>query len=298
LEPYEAVVGRDATAYLSVGYQTGEPAGDIDGRDVLIVAGPEGVRTRMQTPGYIKQAPDGTVFAIREEVDEDGQTPTFLSMSVAALGPDGNPKQGWPFTTTDPSSWPQYGSDGTVYLAQTTDAGDRLIALDADGQIKEGWPYALPGELRWTVCGDGCADEPDTPQVSAAGTVYDSFESGIYVVGPDGQAKDGWPYILPKGTSIPSSCRTSTPGCGPFDPIMADDGRVYVPWYDQRSPTPHDDLICLTPAGAMCPSWPIRLPHGAAGRLEIDEHGNVQVRLFRPDGEIPFTVRPDGTVVH
>ena len=56
-------------------------------------------------------------------------------MTVAALGPDGNAKPGWPFTTTDLTSWPVYGPDGTVYLAQTTDAGDRLIAL---GRRREG----------------------------------------------------------------------------------------------------------------------------------------------------------------
>ena len=155
------------------------------------------------------------------------------------------------------------------------------------------------GELKWTVCGAGCADVPDKPQVSADGTVYDSFRSGIYVVGPDGQAKDGWPYILPKGTSIPSLCRGGTPGCERFDPIMADDGRIYVPWYDERSATPHDDLICLTPGGTMCPGWPIRLPGLARGFLEIDEHGNVQVSVCPPESycDTKVTVWPDGTIV-
>jgi LysM repeat protein len=286
-EPYQAVVGRDATAYLSVAYRTGEPSEVFVQPGRLIVAGPEGYRGgRPLEWDHLERAPDGTVFAIRTEAPHESYD--FLSMSVAALGPAGNAKAGWPFTTTDLTSWPSYGPDGTIYLAQTNDAGDWIIALGPDGKVKEGWPYAVPGELNWTVCGAGCPNVPDKPRVAADGTVYDSFisnvhavehgqqASGVYVVGSDGQPKEGWPYVLPKGTSIPSSCRGELYGCPPFDPLMADDARIYMPWYDERSGAPHDDLVCLTPGGTLCPGWPVLLP-GATDDFEIDEHGNVKV---------------------
>ncbi len=309
-EPYEAVVGSDATAYLAATYRTGEPLVDFPPMR-LIVAGPEGFRSERDLAwAHLERAPDGTVFVSSMEVDEAGpHAPTFLSMTVAALDPDGNPKPGWPFTTTDPSSRPVFGSDGTVYVAQTTDAGDRIIALGADGQMKEGWPYAVPGKLEWTVCGAGCPNVPRWPHVSPDGSIYDSFisnvhavehgsqASGIYIVGPDGQVEDGWPYVLPKGTVIPNAL--GTPGWSSFAPVMADDGRIYVPWYDERSGTPHDELVCLTPGGTMCPGWPVRLPHPAAGDPEIDEHGNLQVLLREPGspGQTKITVRPNGTIV-
>jgi hypothetical protein len=297
-EPYQAVVGWDATAYLSVAYRSGEPSEIVQpGR--LIVAGPEGYRGGRPLEWHsLERAPDGTVFATRGEVYEGPHAPSFASMTVAALGPEGNPKTGWPFTTTDPSSRPEFGPDGTVYLAQSTDAGDRLIALDADGQIKEGWPYPILGKLEWTVCGAGCANVPRWPQVLPDGSIYDSFDSGIYIVGPDGQAKEGWPYLLPKGTSIPDML--GTPGWSAIAPVIGADGRVYVPWFDERSGTQHYDLICLTPGGAMCPGWPIRLPQRAARELEIDEHGIVHVWLADDPGAPPrieLEVRPNGTIV-
>jgi hypothetical protein len=298
-EPYELVVGKDATVYLSASYRAGAAVVDLPWK--LIVAGPEGVRSERELAwAALDRAPDGTVFSTRMEVNEDGPyEPTFRSMTIAALGPDGHPRPGWPYTTTtDLTSWPVYGPDGAVYLAQTTDAGDWIIALGPDGKVKEGWPYAVPGELKWTVCGAGCANVPDNPQVAADGTVYDSFDSGIYAVGPDGQAKEGWPYVLPKGTSIPSACRGQLYGCPPFDPVMADDGRVYVPRYDERSGAPHDDLVCLTPGGTLCPGWPVRLP-GATDDFEIDERGNVKVSLGEPENssQTKITVRHDGTIV-
>lgn len=299
-EPYEVVVGKDATVYLSAAYRTGESSDNVPPMR-RVVAGPEGVRSERELAwADLERAPDGTVFAIRTEVSNEGPyEPTWHSMTVAALGPDGDPRPGWPFTTMDPSSRPAFGGNGTVYLAQAADAGDRIVALGPDGKVKEGWPYAVPGELKWTVCGAGCANVPDNPQVAAGGMVYDSFDSGIYIVGPDGQSKEGWPYFLPKGTSIPSACRGGTPGCESFDPIMADDGRVYVPWYDERSGAPHDDLVCITPGGTLCPGWPIQLPGGAVGSLAIDPRGYVEVSLGEsPDSrQAKITVRPDGTIV-
>ena len=289
-EPLELVVGKDATAYLSAVYQTGEPSDDIRSMR-LIVAGPEGFRSESELArADLERAPNGTVFAIRAEVSNRGPSePAFFSMTVAALGPDGHPRSGWPFTTMDPSSRPAFGSDGTAYIAETTDDGDRIVALGPDGKIKEGWPHAIPGELKWTVCGAGCADAPDSPQVAADGTVYGGFNSGIYVIGPNGRSKEGWPYVLPRGTSIPSACRGSTPDCESFDPIMAADGRVYIPSYDERSGAPHDDLICLSPGGTTCPGWPVRLPKAAAGDFAIDDRGNVHIS--------GIVVRPDGTIV-
>ena len=297
-EPGETLVGNDGTTYITWWYQVGE---EWAGKPAeLVVLGPEGVRTRMQSPGYIEQAPDGTLFVSSMEVDEDGpHEPTFRSMSVVALGPDGNPKPGWPFTTTDPSSRSEYGPDGTVYLTQSTDAGDRLIALDANGQIKAGWPYAIPGALEWTICGAGCANVPDAPLIAPDGSIYDNFLSGIYVVGADGRPRKGWPYLLPKETWVPSACRQDTPGCEGFDPVLTDEGRIYLPRTDVRYATEHDDMMCLLLDGSLCPGWPVRLP-GSVGNFEVGAGGTVHVWVIAErDGPNPqIEITPDGTILH
>ena len=70
-EPYQAVVGRDATAYLSVAYRTGEPYPQVPPMR-LIVAGPEGYRGgRPLEWDHLERAPDGTVFAIRTDAPEE-----------------------------------------------------------------------------------------------------------------------------------------------------------------------------------------------------------------------------------
>ena len=293
---WPAIAARDGTAYLgwryvATGTQTDRPT-------ELVVAGPEGVRTRMQRPGYIEQAPDGTVFvSSMEETYEAGHEPVFRSISVAALGPDGHPKPGWPFTTTDPSSRPVFGPDGTVYLAQSTDAGDRVIALGRDGQVKPGWPYQLPGELTVTPCGAGCANVPDSPIVTPDGYVLRAYFSGIYLVGPDGDPKPGWPYVMPAGTSLESSGYGATPGGGAFVPILTGDGRIYLPQRDGRSAETHDDMLCLLLDGTSCPGWPVTLPGGKlADVFSVDESGVVHVGLLGNDAH-SLEIRPDGTIV-
>ena len=293
------VVGSDTTAYTAWSYRVGGNWTDDEPAE-LVVAGPEGVRTRMQSPGDIEQAPDGTVFVSSMEADEDGpHEPTFRSMSVAALGPDGNPKPGWPFTTTDASSRPVYGPDGTVYLAQSTDSGDRILALGPDGRMKAGWPYVLPGKLEWTICGAGCANVPDAPLIAPDGSIYDNFLSGIYVVGADGRPRKGWPYLLPKETWVPSACRQDTPGCEGFDPVLTDEGRIYLPRTDGRYATEHDDMMCLLLDGSLCPGWPVRLP-GSVGNFEVGARGTVHVWVIAErDGPNPqIEITPDGTILH
>jgi hypothetical protein len=296
-EPGETFVGSDGTGYITWWYQVGEQWASKPAE--LVVAGPEGVRARMPAPAHIEAAPGGTLFVSSLEVDDGGPyEPTFRSMTVAALGPDGNPRRGWPFTTTAPSSWPVYGPDGTLYLAQSTEAGDRIIALGPDGQMKSGWPYAVPGRLEWTVCGAGCANVPDAPLIAPDGSIYDNFNSGIYMVGADGRPIDGWPYLLPKKTSVPSACREDTPGCDGFDPVLTNDGRIYLPRTDERYGTTHEDMICLLLDGSLCQGWPVRLPN-AVDNFEIDEHGTVHVWLIDnrvgPNPQVEITL--DGTIL-
>lgn len=291
------VAGSDATAYATWSYRVGGKWTD-DAPAELVVVGPEGVRSKAQSPGSIEQAPDGTVFATRMEVNyEVSHEPTFRSMTIAALGPDGFPRAGWPFTTTDPSSWPVFGADFTVYLAQTTDSADRIIALGPDGQVKPGWPYAVPGELEWTVCGAGCANVPESPGVAPDGSVVFYLDAGIYLIRPDGGVKDGWPYLLPKGTSIPMPAPVDTPAAGAFRAVIGSDGRIYMPRADGRYSTPHDDMMCLLLDGTLCPGWPVRLPHEVQG-YRLDESGTLQVELNAGDGSWPvITILPDGTIV-
>jgi hypothetical protein len=218
-------------------------------------------------------------------------------MTIAALGPDGHPRPGWPYTTTAPSSWPVFGADGTVYLAQSTQSGDRIIAVGLDGKIKQGWPYRVLGELEWTVCGAGCANVPDAPGIAPDGSIYDNFISGVFLVGADGRSRPGWPYLLPKGTSVPSACRGGTPGCEGFDPLLTSDGRIYLPRLDERYATAHDDILCLMLDGTFCPGWPVRLPAGKfADEFSVDQRRIVHVDLLGNDAG-SLGIRRDGTIV-
>lgn len=191
---------------------------------------------------------------------------------------------------------PVFGPDGTVYLAQSTESGDRIIALGPDGQSRPGWPHALPGAFFTYVC-EGM---PLVPRLTSSGRLFDVFDAGVYMVEPDGRTAPGWPYLFPPGTSAAHGARDHTPCCGVLGPVLTDDGRVYVPRTDARYPLVHDDMLCLLLDGTPCPGWPVRLPRPVA-RFEVDPSGTVRVQLYveKTPGEYPgIAIRPDGSLVH
>ncbi len=295
---WEMLVDRDGTAFITVGYEASPAPGAGPTPHELIIAGPEGIRAQMPLQWGLELAPGGIVFGHRTEADEEGPyEPTFRSLTVAALGRDGLPRPGWPFTTTDPSSYPVFGPDGTVYLAQSSESGDRVIALGLDGRVKAGWPYEVPGELESTACGDGCADVPESPGIGPDGSVVITLGTGIYLVRPDGTTEPGWPYLLPEGTSIPNAAPTDTPGGGMFKALLTDDGRIYLPRLDERYADAHHDLMCLLPDGSLCPGWPVRMPF-PIDNIWLDEEGALVATLIAGDYTWPqVSLLPDGTIV-
>jgi len=190
-----------------------------------------------------------------------------------------------------------FGPDGTLYLAQTTASGDRLIALGPDGRVKAGWPYEVPGKLEWTACGDGCANVPESPGIAPDGSVVLTLGPGIYLVRPDGTTKPGWPYLLPEGTSIPEAVPFDTPGGGTFKALLTEDGRIYLPRLDQRYTDAHHDLMCLLLDGSLCQGWPVRMPL-PIDNVWLDEEGALVATLIAGGDTWPqVTLLPDGTIV-
>jgi hypothetical protein len=298
-EQPEIVMGADGTVYVVLGHRVG--AGWDGSSDLrrLVAAGPDGVRAALQPPAgsQLFTSPDGTVYTFSVAY------PDWTS-SLAALGPEGRPRAGWPFTSKAPVSDPVFGADGTVYLAQVTydaeakDEESRIIALRPDGRMQPGWPHVLPGHLAWMgECGENPIDFPRAPSIAPDGSLYDAFSGGIYMVGPDGQAKPGWPYLLPTGMQVP--CVDS----GVAAPILTTDGRIYLPLDDGAS-SQRSEIMCLLPDGTLCAGWPVSLPDGTAVYgFSVDGKGIVHVQPWLADGSGPadissqIDIRPDGTIV-
>ena len=301
-EQPEIVMGADGTVYVVLGHRVGAGWDGSSDRQRLVAAGPDGVRaTQLHAGSQLFTSPDGTVYIFSHDID---WTDGHRSSSLAALGPDGRPKAGWPFTSKEPLSVPAFGADGTVYLAQTTygpqatDSGGQIIALGPDGRMQPGWPHVPPGNLTLLgLCGENLYFPPRSPSIAPDGSLYDAFDNGIYMVGPDGQAKPGWPYLLPTGLSVPCE------GGSQFAPIRTTDGRIYLPLDDGVS-SQRSEITCLLPDGTLCPGWPVSLPDGTAVcRFSVNEHGIVHAEPWLADGCGPegtdsrIDIRPDGSII-
>lgn len=290
------VVGTDGTLYAALVLRTNVPeAGPGPHPMRLLVVDPDGIRAFRDTPAFdLYAAPKGSVYTMSPQVNghEAGDVPTTL----AALGPDGLPRGGWPVISPEPISAPVFGPDGTLYLAQSSAAGDRLLAFDPDGDVKAGWPYAIDGQLAWTACGDGCRNVPRAPLLAPDGAITEAYFDGIYMVRPDGTAKPGWPYVMPAGTGLGYSGKGDVPGGGVFAPVLTPDGRIYLPRTDGRYAVVHDDMMCLRLDGSFCPGWPVALPDGwSADYFSVDADGTVRVDLLGNEYRA-ITIDPDGTV--
>jgi len=295
----EIVIAADSTVYVVLGHRVGAGWDGSSDLERLVTAGPDGVRATlpMRDRHQLFTSPDGTVYIF--SLDKSDWT-----SSLAALGPDGRQRAGWPFTSKQPLSNPAFGADGTVYLAQGTfgsehkDSEGQIVALGPDGRMQPGWPYVIQGRLvEMTECGEDIFYPPRSPSIAPDGSLYDAFHNGIYMVGPDGQAKPGWPYLLPTGLSVPCE------GGSQFAPIRTTDGRIYLPLDDGVS-SQRSEITCLLPDGAACPGWPVSLPEGTAVyRFSVNEHGIVHAEPWLADGCGPegtdsrIDIRPDGSII-
>lgn len=283
--PSEVVTGANSTVYLFLASLTEFTVDGPNSRRLLVV-GPEGIRADVATVWNLEKAPSGTLYLV-----SSGPS------SLAALGPDGLPQAGWPYTVEGGLSWPTFGKDGTAYLTQSTSGGDALVALTPTGKVKAGWPYAIPGKVLWGWPGTGA------PRIAPDGSLYGTFADGIYVVRPDGRAKPGWPYLMPSGTHTEVAVRGGL-GAQEFHPTMTEDGRIYLPVARDSGTVAKDDVLCLRSDGTPCPGWPVRLPEGwAVMEMAIDGQGVVQLALLAWGRSEPIrdsysrvSIRPDGTL--
>lgn len=292
--------GSDGTAYIAAGYR------ERDGLDAdrlrLVALGPDGIVAVRDIPTGLRSlvaGPDGTVYSVTDEIDP-ADPMTVRGSSLAALDPRGEPMAGWPFTSVSPISDPAFEPDGTLYLGQSMPGKDRIVALGSDGRAKPGWPYIVPGELASKTTEANLIDVPRAPSIAPDASLYDAFNSGIYMVRPNGRVKAGWPYVMPPGMSLPSPPNDESPILSPFEPVLTADGRMYLPRRDRRQATTHDDLICLLENGTLCPGWPVKLPNGTTvDQFYVDGQDMVQLSVGR-DGGYTYTwlsIRPNGTII-
>jgi LysM repeat protein len=284
-----------------------DPAGNWD-RDWNILA----VGERIQLWRELLMSPDGTLYGVNYDIHFNASDWPVHSSRIAALDPDGRARPGWPYLTTDRTSRPVFGTDRTLYLAlsagpEEDQAPGEIIALGPDGRVKAGWPYLVPGSLPFAEPGPGpVVSVPQPPMVAPDGSVYGTFQFGIYRVRPDGRAVAGWPYVLPNGTGVATCCLGDIPGPpegSVFKPARTSDGSFYLPRNDGRYATGHVDMMCLLDDGTLCPGWPVKLPDGASvSDFSVGEDGVVDVTLAGFFGEffdsVPITIRPDGTLLH
>lgn len=256
----------------------------------LLVVGPEGIRADVATAWNLDNAPSGTMYLRSQEVAPDGSARTS---SLAALGRDGVPMKGWPYTVSGDLGWPAFGSDGTAYLTQSTAQGYALTGLAPDGMARPGWPVAIPGEVPWTWTG------LRSPTIADDGSLYDAFANGIYWIGADARPKPGWPYVMPRGmrTASQEHFGLDTPA---FRPLIAADGTMYLPATHDVTPIAHVEILCLRPDATACPGWPARQPEGwLASEFALGAAGVALLKLGRLAGDRAswrnVTIRPDGT---
>ena len=256
----------------------------------LLVIGPEGIRADIATAWELEKSPAGTWYLRSQVLESDGSVRTT---SLAALGQDGRPSKGWPYTVKGDLGWPIFAGDGTAYLAQSTADGHALVALSPAGALLRGWPAAIPGEVprSWTGL--------RAPRIADDGSLYDAFATGVYWFGRDGKPKPGWPYVMPGGMST-----SSWPfgiGGEPFGPLRTSDETTYLPVTVAN--VARQKILCLRADASACPGWPARLPDGWfpswwPGQVALDAQGSLQLRLWSyPEGDLrrDVTIRRDGT---
>ncbi len=206
------------------------------------------------------------------------------------------------FTSTDISSAPAIGSDGTIYIGTTRGwwwpfpmmAGEDgfVVALTPDGGAKwrystsdgvsavavadDGTIYAAAGkELhalntdgtnRWTFAVDTHAIH--APALGADGAMYVTLnDSGIYALNPDGTVR--W------------SRQLSANALGP--PVIRQDGRISVPCYGKITTLDRDGATCWEFSTSR---WASRITAvGSSCRLYVADNDSLLYAIDRDGNE-------------
>jgi len=211
---------------------------------------------------------DGTLFILR--LPDGSASPA----SLAAFGPDGRLRAGWPVSVPDRSDY-LLGPQGTVVVWSLIDDVGELCSnprrtvftvLGPDGRTLPGWPRGSKGYASRPVFG-------------ADGTVYYvSALDNVYAHDRAGEIKAGWPVAVPGANN----------GCGPTGPYLAPDGTVYVLADDYVLGS---EVAARSPDGRSRPGWPYR-PAGQLSLpcLDTDCANRPAAPAFGPDGTVYLVV--------
>lgn len=242
---------------------------------------------------------DGTAYVTSWPQTQD-QT------QIMAIDAAGEMKPGWPVAVTERYGWfsyPQLGSDGTLFVLTHPDGGDSqasLAAFDPDGSLRPGWPVPLPGRYSLGPQGTvviwwGIDDRGEL--------CTDYRRTNFTVLGPDGMTLPGWPrgsegsasspvvaadgtvyYVSARGNVYahgrsgevkagwPVSVPGVFPGCDDDGPSLSPNGTVFVLG---------DEVVAISPSGNH---WSYR-PQGALGGTSCDtDSSNKPAPAFSADG--------------
>lgn len=257
--PERVIVGPDGTAFVSHWRESG-------GLQILAID-----RSGKIKPGWpiapgasgglwwtdVQIGADGTLFMFG--MPDDGVQP---DSSIAAFGPDGRLRAGWPVSVPDRSRY-LLGPQGTVVVWSLSDDVGELCSnprrtvftvLGPDGRTLSGWPRGSTGFASF-------------PAVGGDGTVYYvSATYKVYAHDRSGEVKAGWPLEVPGAGD----------GCGPEGPSLAPDGTIFVVG---------DEVTALSPDGRPPSGWPYRPAGSLVGPcLDSECYGGHGRPAFGPDG--------------
>lgn len=263
--PDDLKIGSDGTAFVSHWRESG-------GLQVLAVDSSGKVKPGWPVaPGAsggrwwtnVQLGADGTLFMLG--VPDDGIQRTA---SVAAFGPNGQPRPGWPVVVPDGSGY-ALGPQGTVVVWSLIDDVGELCpsprrtlytVLGPDGRTLPGWPRGSTGHA-------------SAPVVDADGTLYYiSATAKLYAHDRAGEVKAGWPVAVPGVDG----------GCGPASPYLAPDGTLFAMG---------DEIVVVSPDGRPPSGWPYR-PSGSqeAPCFDSECFGGHGSPAFGPDGTVYLLV--------
>jgi hypothetical protein len=269
--------GPDGTVYLPAWRSTrGQQVIAIDDAGRVMPGWPVAPGARGLWSNDVQIGHDGTLFVINKP---DG---TNVAPTLAAYGPNGRLRAGWPVTLPEASDY-RLGPSGTAIVWSLIDDVGELCpsprrtlytVLGPDGQVLPGWPRGSTGHA-------------SPPVVSGDGTLhYVSAKGNVYAHDRAGAVKAGWPVAVLGAAA----------GCGPASPYLAPDGTVYVTAHD--SPT-GSQVVARSPDGRSRPGWPY-IPAGSlvGPCLDSECFGGVGGVTFGADGTVYLLVyAADGATV-
>ncbi len=187
----------------------------------------------------------------------------------------GQERPGWPVTLAG-GYWRAnlaVGTDGIAYIAcRIADKEVLLSAIDVGGASVPGWPIKVTGYPRRVEAGRngsvylGTVSEPGDGALS------------IHLFGPDGQARPGWPAVLPRTADF----------------AVAPDGIVVGWWYeDVREGTldlqaARTKYTMLGPNGRTLGGWPITSTGTGTAPVVVQDGSIFYVAgsEYPPDGKV------------